>query len=188
MKTQILEGAFVYDGSQLRSLWAYQQSGLVGDVVISFVGPCRVATQWMKDAEDLKAGEKIEGSEMLHFIFEIFDRPLLCGVVLQRIFATLLRDFVFRKTGLFLEREGDDLYLGTGNMRKKLSISIACPSVRSVLVHFAVNVRNEGTPVPTCSLQDLGLRAQDLQAPLLAEVAMEWQSCQEASWKAFSAS
>ncbi|MNL39750.1 hypothetical protein D3C87_1620460 [compost metagenome] len=115
----------------------------------------------MVDGEDLLARAVIEGNEMLHFIIEIFDRDLFSGVALQRLFASITRDYLAEKALIVLgdkrlRRDGDDIYLDD----RKLSISIATKSPVSTMVHFAMNITNEGTPVKTLSLGDLKLDAK----------------------------
>ena len=75
-----------YDGSQLRSLFAYENFGLQGDSVISWIGPCNVSHEHMVDMEDLKAGDGIAGNEMLHFLVEVFHQDLITTTTLQRLF------------------------------------------------------------------------------------------------------
>ena len=41
MKTQWLDQTIAYDGSQLRAHWILRATGLVGDGVVAFRGPCR---------------------------------------------------------------------------------------------------------------------------------------------------
>src|SRR5204862_171027 len=91
----------------------------------------------------------------VHFILEKFDCSLLAAVALQRLFASVVRDVLgaMAPAAAGIRRDGDDLFLGD----KKLSISIATVSPVSALVHFAVNVTNEGTPVPTLALADLAV-------------------------------
>lgn len=158
MKSLFIDKKFSYDGSQLHSLFAYLEYGLLGASIVSWVGACQIPFSHMVDGEDLLAQAKIEGDEMLHFIIEIFDRDLFSGVALQRLFASIARDYLQYQAGVSLQREilrrdGDDIFLG----ERKLSISIASKSPISVVVHFAMNVTNEGTPVETLSLSELTL-------------------------------
>ncbi len=181
MKTHFDARKLVYDGTQLRPLRLYLEYGLLGDSVVAWTGACKISFDHMVDGEDLREKARIEGAEMVHFVFEIFDVPLLAGVCLQRLMADHVRAFIFERTGgkASLVRKGDDLYLG----EKKFSISIAAPAVNSVLVHFAVNVVNDGTPVATCALADFGLSAEGFANALLASIAEEWLTIKEASWK-----
>lgn len=179
MKTQFIDESFKYDGTQLRPLFAYLQYQILGNSVVSWIGPCDIPIEHMVDGEDLLAGAEIRGQEMLHFIFEIFDRELVTGVFLQRLFASLVRDQIEAKTGKSLRRSGDDLYWDD----RKLSISIATKSTNSVMVHFAMNVVNDGTPVATCSLQDLKLEPKAFALDLLSLVSEEYENILEASYK-----
>jgi len=179
--THFCEKELSYDGSQLRPLFNYLKFDLMGSSAVAFKGACSIPFENMADGEDLKEQSPIFSASMLHFIFEVFDRELLSGVLLQRIFASLIQDDIYKKTKTMLERRGDDLYLGP----KKLSISIATPSVNSILVHFAVNITTEGTPVPTLGLQDLGLDPASCARDWLKLVKNEFESCEQATWKVF---
>lgn len=162
MKCRFISTEFPYDGSQLRSLFAYLDHGLMGDSIVSWVGACSIANENMVDGEDLLAGATISGHRMVHFVVEKFNTSLVNAVILQRLFASICLDLLREgtadpRTTALLRRDGDDLYFGSG----KLSISIATVSPLSALIHFAVNVTNEGTPVRTASLEDLGWTAED---------------------------
>ena len=158
MQTHFIAKKFAYDGSQLHSLFAYLEYGVQGPSIVSWIGPCAIPAQHMVDGEDLLANALIQGDEMLHFIIEVFDRDLFSGVSLQRLFAGIAKDYIENKGSAVLgarrlHRDGDDIYLG----EHKLSISIATKSPMSTLVHFAMNITNEGTPVKTLCLNELKL-------------------------------
>lgn len=158
MESLFIEKKFAYDGSQLHSLFAYLEHGVLGPSIVSWQGACDIPFAHMVDGEDLLAKAVIESDEMLHFIIEVFDRDLFAGVALQRMFASIARDYLQKHAaqplnGQSLVRAGDDIYLND----RKLSISIATKSPVSVMVHFAMNVTNEGTPVKTLCLADLKL-------------------------------
>lgn len=186
MKTLVLEKEISYDGSQLRPLFNYLEHGLLGDSVLVGIGPCRVDFSHMIDGEDLREGAAIAGGKMLHFLIEVFDRDLFAGVCLQRLLAALAQARLVALVPLVrgekpLTRSGDDLYWDG----RKLSISIATRSANSVLVHFALNVRNEGTPVPTCALEaDFGVDALAFGRALAADLVAEYESILMASRKA----
>ena len=153
MKSKFVSKKMKYDGSQLRPLFSYMTHDLLGDSIVSWVGPCDVTVEHMKDGEDLKAKEKIKGDLMLHFIVELFDGDLFGAVAVQRLLSSIAKDVLLDIGKLGKEkvsREGDDIFVG----KKKLSISIATRSTHSSLIHFAVNCVNKGTPIPTCSLED----------------------------------
>ncbi|MBX2986674.1 MAG: DUF366 family protein [Bdellovibrionaceae bacterium] len=178
MKTLWIEKNFPYDGTQLRSLYAYLDHGLLGDSTVAWEGACRIDFAHMVDGEDLLQKAEIRGGGMLHFIIEIFDRDLFAGVCVQRLMASLAKDLLQehgagQPWARELRRDGDDIYWGG----KKLSISIATRSPVSTLVHFAMNVVNAGTPVATCALRDdFGLDPKPFAAELLQRLSAEYDS------------
>lgn len=179
MKSFFIEQQFEYDGSQLRSLYAYLNHSILGNSIIAWAGPCRVDFDKMIDGEDLLQKSAICGDFMLHFIIEIFDQNLMTGVSLQRLFASIVKEYLEKKTQQIFLREGDDIYWNN----KKLSISIASTSPRSTMIHFAINISNQGTPVPTCSLSDFNLSSTEVAQSLLESFKKEFISVQEATWK-----
>ena len=187
LKTKWINKKINYDGTQLRSLFAYLDHRVLGDSVVAFRGSCDVNFDHMVDGEDLLEKSRIQGSDMIHFIFEIFDRPLIVGVLLQRLFASIAGDVIHElsKKDFTIRRSGDDLYFdfGANKKNRKLSISIATRSTNSVLIHFAVNISNSGTPVPTACLNDLGLQPRKFAEACLLRVQSEYNSIIEATQK-----
>lgn len=184
MKSKFIEKEFKYDGEQLRSLFAYFEYGLMGDSIVSWVGPCDVTPEHMVDGEDLLANAEIRGDKMVHFLIEKFPNHLYKGVCLQRLFASLCKDILLAMSEhkdlvSRLYRDGDDLYVED----RKLSISIATVSPVSTLVHFAVNVTNSGTPVNTLSLEDLGVDPKDFATTVMGVFLEEEAGIQEATQK-----
>ncbi len=184
MKTKFIDHNELYDGSQLRPLYNYLVHKTLGTSVISWVGPCDVSLEMMKDGEDVLKNAKIQSDSMLHFIFEIFERDLFSGVCLQRLFINLIKEEIFKVYEVYLYRSGDDLYLRNkgGILDQKFNVSIACPSISSTLIHIGLNVKNEGTPVSTSSISDFSKKegssleaevkklAHDLMASFLEEL------------------
>ena len=168
MKIKFLTEEFAYDGSQLQALFAYRNFAIEGESIISWLGSSRVSDENMKDGADLFAGESSEGDRMLHFIIELFGQPMMTMVSLQRLFAAIVKDVLEELSGKQLRRDGDDLFWNDG----KLSISIATRGAVSSMIHFAVNETNEGTPVKTACLGDLGVNAE----ALAEEVMKRWES------------
>lgn len=186
MKTQFIENEMTYDGSQLKSLFAYMNYGLLGDSVVSWIGPCNIPFDHMVDGEDLREQSPIQGDLMLHFIVEKFESSLLAAVSLQRLFASIvidcLRDFSPRAVmAEELFREGDDIFWRD----KKLSISIATISPNSSMIHFALNVTNEGTPVKTLSLQDLEVNPKEFAHLVMENFQKEMSGILDATRKVF---
>lgn len=188
MQSRFLDKNFAYDGTQLRSLYAYLEHKILGPSIISWQGPCSISFDHMVDGEDLLEKAVIQGDEMLHFIIEIFDRDLFSGVALQRLFASICRDYLqaqahAQKRNILAEsplfRDGDDIYLED----RKLSISIATKSPVSVMVHFAMNVTNKGTPVKTLSLEDLQLNPRKVAEDVMELFQKEFKSISVATQK-----
>jgi hypothetical protein len=154
---------------------------------VAWIGACDVSFEHMVDGEDLLQQSPIRGARMLHFVMEIFGADLREMTARQRLFSALVGEVL--REGLLgsarealaaqLRRSGDDLYVGEG----KLSISIATVSPVSGLIHFAMNVTNEGTPVKTASLEDLGLDARVMADKILAAFAQEDDGLRQAQMK-----
>lgn len=181
MKCKWLNDKDLYDGTQLVSLRNYLKHGLLGDSVVAWVGPCNIPFEHMVDGEDLLEESAIRGDRMLHFIIELFDSRLFEAVTVQRLFATMIKDEVEVMSPLKprLKRDGDDLFLNDG----KLSISIATQSPVSSLIHFAVNVTNQGTPVKTSCLDELEIAPKDLADRVMEKLAGELKTIREATCK-----
>jgi uncharacterized protein len=187
VKQKWIEKEFEYDGTQLASLHNYLQYGIAGDSIVAWIGPCDISFDKMADGEDILSQSEIRGGKMLHFILEKFDVSLYAAVALQRLVTSLAFEILLKNSANaeassagvtardfanIIKRDGDDIFIGD----KKLSISVAVPSYRSCLVHFAVNITNENTPVPTVSLTDLGIEPVKFAKDLMDAVVNEDQS------------
>lgn len=181
LETKWISKKIKYDGSQMHSLYSYLNHQVLGDSVIAFRGPCDVQFSEMLDGEDLLAESAIRGSDMVHFIFEIFDQNLFSAVLLQRLFTSIVAEVVFdlSKGKIQLCREGDDLY----DQKRKFSISIAAKSPQSSMIHFAVNVSDKGTPVATVGLHEMKLKPELFATKCLQKVAREYSSILMATQK-----
>lgn len=173
-----------YTGEQLSPHWIYNTTGLLGNAVLAFVGPANVNLNHMVDLEDVRLNAPIASSQMLHFLVEMFDTPLLTGIALQRLWiAAIFADIAQKTGGLNLTREGNDLWWT--QERRKLSVAICTASTTSILMHLAFNLNRDGAPVATIGLEsDLGLT----DWPALGHdwgslLIMEWQGIQRSSWK-----
>ena len=184
MKTQFIEDEILYDGHQLKSLFAYMNYGISGNSILSWIGPCEIPSQHMVDGEDLREGSPIRGHKMLHFIIEVFDTDLIGTVALQRLFAAIVKDIAESllknsPSDFQLRRDGDDIYW----QDKKFSISVASKSATSTMVHFAVNISNENTPVATCSLEDFQISPKEFSKAVLDNFKSEFIGIREAAFK-----
>ncbi len=184
MKSLFIEKEFAYDGSQLRSLFAYLGHHVQGTSIVSWIGPCAISNEHMLDGEDLLAGETIAGDRMVHFIIERFETQLFGAVALQRLMASIVMDVCRAHVGdaakaARFRRDGDDVFFGDG----KLSISIATLTPVSALIHFAVNVTNDGTPVKTAALSDFAYDAKAFAKEVMKRVVEEVESVETATVK-----
>lgn len=142
MKQKTLKPGMLYDGSQIKPMWAFQELGIKGSSIVAWIGPMDIHADELIDYEDV--GLEISSAEMVHFIIEHFDaQPAdmrLC-YHRQRILVMIVKD-ILEEMGIKCQRRGDDLYVGQG----KLSVSIASCSVSSMKIHFAMNLTSKGTP------------------------------------------
>lgn len=157
MQIHFHEHPLPYDGTQLRSHFAYDNFNILGDSIVSFVGPCDVQTKSMVDLEDVHQNLFIRSESMLHFIVEHFHFDLTHTIALQRLLISLIiEDIHDAVPEVRLIRRGDDIF----DDAYKLSVSIATSSPVSQLIHVGVNVSAKGAPVAAKGLLDYGLNAQ----------------------------
>lgn len=175
MKTQWIKEKMAYTGHELHHLFAYEKLKISGDSVVAWVGPCEIALSEMVDGEDQVENAEIRGDLMLHFIAEIFQPNIFFAVSFQRLFTCIcleeLQNLNPKLRGQLL-RSGDDIYF----QKKKLSISIASIGAFSMMMHFAVNITNDGTPVRTCCLQDFQINPNVLAKNMLQKIQEEYDS------------
>lgn len=187
MKYKFIEKKINYDGSELKSLYAYTNHQLHGESIISFIGACDVSIEHMVDAEDFVANAKIKADQMLHFIVEIFTQNLVTAVSLQRLLVSMAQNLLLEMRPQLgpnqLTRKGDDLYFLDPNGDKKLSVSIASCSAVSSMIHLGLNISNEGTPVRTCSLNDFSISPVEFGTELMKRFSAEYLSIVEATQK-----
>lgn len=160
----------------MRSHWARNSFGLEGDCIVSFTGACDVKREYMVDLVDLESGSRIYSPLMLHFIAEHFGCDLEKGVLRQRLLAALACEYLRDASGRRVVRRGDDLFFE----ERKISVSIAAASPVCALIHFGINVRTEGVPVPACGLDELGVAA-DVTAHRIMEAYVEESASIEAA-------
>ncbi len=160
----------LYDGTQLRSLWAFRRYNLQGDSIVSFRGPCRVELDNLVDIQDAMNGAFIYSPDMMHFIVEHFDCDLEKAVYRQRLLVSLARDVLADTVDRAIVRVGDDLFVE----KRKLSVSIATVSPVSTLIHTGLNINAEGAPVPAIGLTELGFADGDAAFDLAHRISREY--------------
>lgn len=175
MRSIWIDKVITYDGTALRSRWIRETTGEAKDAIVSFIGPANVPITNMVDLEDVKNNAPIFSRAMLHFICEHFDGDLALAVARQRLLVAIAFEKLLDCGAKNLRRDGDDIF--SGDM--KLSVSIATSSPVSTLIHFAMNIQSQGTPVPALGLADIGIEPVSLAKKIMerytAEISeMEW--------------
>lgn len=186
MKYHYCPETLAYTGDALTNHWAYRQFGMVGDSVAAFSGPCSVNLDAMVDLEDVLNGDDIYSPMMLHFITEVFGATLKEGVLLQRLFTSILCDKVNQALGpqaaYRVRRNGDDLFV---DHTKKLSVSICTLTPTSILIHTGLNIESDGTPVETAGLtSELSLTdIESFATGAMRTLCQEWEDTIRATCK-----
>jgi hypothetical protein len=175
---RILDGTVGYVGTELRSGWVREKTGLGGDAAAGFVGPCDVPNANLVDLDDARAGEFIRSALMAHVIVEHPGCALDLAVLRQRILVAILGELLAAR-GKIARRDGDDLYYDG----RKLTVSIAAPSSASSLIHLGINVDPAGAPVPAVGLEEMGIEPRDLLKDLLTRYANELVTAAHATTK-----
>lgn len=184
MISAFLPDKIKYTGRQLSPLWAYKNFGLLGDSIVSFIGPCRIPFNLMIDLEDMRGHHKIYSSLMLHFIIEHFDCELEKAVLRQRLLTAIVKDELESRIKYRLRRIGDDLYdAKIGAQGAKISISVATASPVSTMIHFAVNIETKHTPVKTAGLNDYKIPPKQFGLKVMESYADEMQNVKHARCK-----
>ena len=149
---------FEYDGSQINPSWAFQEFGIYGSSIVTWIGPVNITSDNLKDFADV--GLEIKSNYMVNFICEFFDQQptnMRVAYLRQRLLVMIFRE-ILTEYGILTKREGDDIFVEN----KKLSISIASVSLSSAKIHFALNMEDKGTPddVETIGLFDIKVNGE----------------------------
>ena len=148
-----IDEIFEYDGSQINPSWAFQEFGIYGSSIVTWIGPVNITPDNLKDFADV--GLEIKSDNMVNFICEFFDQQptnMRIAYLRQRLLVMIFRE-ILTEYGIVTKREGDDIFVEG----KKLSISIASISLNSMKIHFALNLEDKGThdDVKTIGLFDI---------------------------------
>jgi len=151
---------FEYDGSQINPSWAFQEFGIYGSSIITWIGPVNITPDNLKDFADV--GLEIKSNYMVNFICEFFDQQppnMRVAYLRQRLLVMIFRE-ILTEYGVKTTRSGDDIFVEN----RKLSISIASVSLSSAKIHFALNLEDKGTPddVDTIGLYDIKVNNQQV--------------------------
>ncbi|WP_305515026.1 MULTISPECIES: DUF366 family protein [unclassified Methanobrevibacter] len=155
-----IDEIFEYDGSQIDPSWAFQEFGIYGSSIITWIGPVNIAPDNLKDFADV--GLEIKSNYMVNFICEFFDQQptnMRVAYLRQRLLVLIFRE-ILTEYGVPTKREGDDIFVDN----RKLSISIASVSLSSAKIHFALNLEDKGTPddVDTIGLYDIKVNGKQI--------------------------
>ena len=155
-----IDEIFEYDGSQINPSWAFQEFGIYGSSIITWIGPVNITPDNLKDFADI--GLEIKSNYMANFICEFFDQQppnMRIAYLRQRLLVMIFRE-ILTEYGVQTEREGDDIFVDG----RKLSISIASVSLSSAKIHFALNLEDKGTPsdVETIGLYDIRVNGRQV--------------------------
>lgn len=181
MKYKFINKKINYDGSQLKPHWIFEETSIIGDAIVSFIGSCNVKPQHMVDMADKKAGCKIYSEKMLNFIVEHFDSDLEKMILRQRIFVSILASLILSlsKDEPKIIRKGNDLFDKTA----KLNVSIATASSVSCLMHAGINISSKNTPVLTKGLEDYKINPKTFAQKAMLEYIKEMEGVKIARCK-----
>jgi len=65
-----IDEIFEYDGSQINPSWAFQEFGIYGSSIITWIGPVNITPDNLKDFADV--GLEIKSNYMVNFICEFY--------------------------------------------------------------------------------------------------------------------
>lgn len=180
MKAHYSDKILAYDGTQLRSHFAYDTFQICGDSIVSFQGPAQVTLEHMVDKEDVLASAPIYSENMLHFIVEHFTDNFEWIIACQRLLVSCMReDLQDCLDNTPFTRRGDDIY----DENAKLTVSIATRSPVSCLIHTGINISSKNTPVLTKGLLDYQLIAQSFATSVMNRYIAEIRGMQTARAK-----
>ncbi len=180
MKAHYSDKTLAYDGTQLRSHFAYETFQICGDSVLAFQRPADVKIEHMVDKEDVLANAPIFSQNMLHFIVEHFTDNFEWSIACQRLLVSCIReDLQDCLENAPLVRRGDDIY----DENCKLTVSIATRSPVSCLIHTGINISSKNTPVLTKGLEDYKLIPQSFATSVMNRYINEIRGMQKARAK-----
>ena len=182
MKYKFIDKTTDYTGQQLRSHYIFEQFGLEGDSIVSFIGTCEVK-EHMVDLSDKVKKEFIKSDKMLHFLIEHFDSDLEKAVLRKRLLVAVILgqiiNIVATPHATSLRRVDNGIYSGT----KKLSVAVATASPVSTLIHIGLNISSKNTPVETIGLEDLGIEPKKLALDVIELYCKEMESVRQSRCK-----
>jgi len=116
---------------------------------------------------------------MVHFLAEFFIDSLDEGILLQHLLVATVYGWLWENGVRELSRRGNDIYY----QGRKFSVSIATKSAVSVLIHLGVNVKTEGTPIPTSGLAEMKIEPKTFAVACLESFLRDYQIWRTARFK-----
>lgn len=171
MQSKFIDKKINYTGEQLRSHFIFENFGLVGDAIVSFIGECKVDDH-MVDLDDKKKKEFIYSESMLHFLIEHFDEDLEKAILRKRLLISIINEEVQMPLHELPVRKGNGLYIRD----KKLNVAVAAKSCISTLIHIGINISSKNTPVPVVSLNELKIDPKKLATKIINKYIEEIES------------
>ena len=89
---------FEYDGSQINPSWAFQEFGIYGSSIVTWIGPVNITPDNLKDFADV--GLEIKSNYMVNFICEFFDQQptnMRVAYLRQRLLVMIFREILTEK-------------------------------------------------------------------------------------------
>jgi hypothetical protein len=172
-----------YTGSELAPHFIFKRFKVRDNAIVAFCGAANVSIEHMVDLEDVQNDKPIYSPRMLHFLGEFFIDSLDQGILLQHLFVDQVYQWLWENLSLRgnppLSKRGNDLFYDG----RKLSVSIATRSPVSVLMHMGINIRTEGTPVPTAGLAELDISPERFAGDILRGFTADWDVYRRARTK-----
>lgn len=176
MKSLFVSEEIKFTGEQLVSHWAYTKFDLLGDSIVSFIGPCELQEKYLAGVDHYKKKIQIRSEKMLHFILEHFDLDLEKAILKQKLLVSILKDKLnHRLKGDILQRWGNDIFDGDA----KLTVSTVTRTKVSTKIHLGVNISSKNTPVKTKGLEDYGLDPLDLAQVVMNQYRLDMRRVEE---------
>jgi len=176
MKSLFVSEEIKFTGEQLVSHWAYTRFDLLGDSIVSFIGPCEIQEKYLGGVDHYKKKIQIRSEKMLHFILEHFDLDLEKAILKQKLLVSILKDKLnHRLKGDVLQRWGNDIF----DCDAKLTVSTVTRTKVSTKIHLGINISSKNTPVKTKGLEDYGLDPLDLAQVVMNQYRLDMRRVEE---------
>ena len=170
MRSLFIRDEILFTGEQLTSFWAYKNYDILGDNIVTFIGPCRVDQKFIIGIDHFKKKTQIKSERMLHFLVEHFDLDLERAILRQKLLVDILKDKLnHRLKGDVLQRWGNDLFDGDF----KLTVSATVRTSVSTKTHLGINISSQNAPVKARGLEDYGVDPDDISQAVMDQYRLD---------------